>query len=166
MSESMSTDGVRLRDRLRDPDARVELLLFRVGAEQFAVALSAVEEALDLAGATVHDDVPGRASSLLGVLDLRGALVPLHRASALLGLPASPVETALVMRVAGGRLALGVDDAEDVLTVRVGDLRPAPHLDASRALLGVVQQGKDLIGVLDGEVLVAACRPDPSLETS
>jgi chemotaxis signal transduction protein len=104
--------------------------------------------------------------TMLGVLDLRGALVPLHGAAAALGVAAGAVHTALVLRAGAGRLALAVDDAEDVLALDLADTRPAPHAVARGAVLGVVRQGKDLIGIVDGDALVAACRPDPSLENS
>jgi len=154
-----------LRDRVRDREGSASLLLFRVGAERFALALTAVEEVIDLEGLRVHA-VPGVTDAMSGVLELRGALLPLHPAAALLGVSGSACRTALVMRAPARRVALGVDDAEDVLVAELSAVRPSPHAGRDDLLLGVLQQGTDLIGVLDGDALVAGCRADPSLESS
>ena len=153
-----------LRERVRGREGRAELLLFRVGRERFALELSAVAEATDLDGLIIHP-VPRPSATMLGVLDLRGVLVPLHGAAAALGVPPGVARTALVMRAAG-RMALAVDDAEDVLVLDLAEVRPAPHAVAGGALLGVVQKGNDLIGLVDGDALVAVCRADPSQESS
>lgn len=160
------TLGVSLRERARAREGRAELLLFRVGGERFAVELAAVDEALDLAGIAVHP-VPGRHAGALGVVALRGALVPLYAAAAGLGVASGGRETALVFRRGGARVALLVDDAEDVLSADLALLRPPPHGAGERdgLLLGVLQHGSDLVGVLDAEALLAACRAETSLET-
>jgi chemotaxis signal transduction protein len=155
--------NMSFRDRVRTRVGTAELLLFRVGRERFALELRTVEEALDIGGMALHD-VPGRGASMLGVLPLRDALVPLYAAAGPLGVTQADVHTALVFRRSGGRVALAVTDAEDVLTLDLENVRPAPHDDADGVLLGVLQLGKDLIGIVDGDALLALCRADPSLE--
>ncbi|MFN2566904.1 MAG: chemotaxis protein CheW [Gemmatimonadaceae bacterium] len=135
----------------------VDLLLFRVGRELFATELRAVEEAVAL---TSVQQIPGTAAPVRGVLTLRGALVPLFSAAAALGLSPGEAATALVVRDAAGRIAIAVDDVEDVLSVRDGERRPVPAADARDAavLRGVVRRGNDLIALVDLDALIAACR--------
>jgi len=150
------------RARARARVGSAELLLFRAGGERFALALADVDEAVDLAGVALHD-VPRRGAALLGVVALRGALVPLYDAAVPLGLARGDTTTALVFRRGDARLALAVEDADDVLVADLAALRPPPHAGSeARAalLLGVLQHGADLVGVLDGEALLAACRAE------
>jgi chemotaxis signal transduction protein len=156
--------NLSFRERVRTRSGTAELLLFRVGRERFALELRGVEEALDIGGIALHD-VPRRSTSMLGILPLRDALVPLYAAAGPLGVSDADVNTALVFRRGGGRVALAVTDAEDVLTLDLENVRPAPHGDdADGVLLGVLQLGKDLIGIVESEALLALCRADPSLE--
>lgn len=152
------------RDRVRAREGRAELLLFRVGRERFAIELAAVDEAVDLADAPVTE-VPGRGAAMLGVVTLRGALMPLYDAAVPLRAPGARHRTALLFRHAGARVAVAVDDADDVLAADLTSVRPPPH-EGSDLLLGVLQLDRDLVGVLDGAALVAACRADSPLETT
>lgn len=151
-----------LRERARTGAGSAELLLFRAGGERFALALADVEEAIDLTGVALHD-VPRRGAALLGVVALRGSLMPLYDAAVPLGLARGDTTTALVFRRGDARMALAVEDADDVLVADLAALRPPPHAggDARAALLlGVLQHDSDLVGVLDGEALLAACRAE------
>ena len=133
------------------------LLLFRIGRELFATDLRGVEEAVDL---TDVQQVPGAAAPVRAILTLRGALVPLFSPAAALGV--APVEgtAALIVRDAGGRIAILADDVEDVLELRDDDLRPLPSADGRDAgvIRGLVRRNTQLVAVVDLEALVAACR--------
>lgn len=159
------SDLSRFRERLRTREGRADMLLFSVGGERFALELTSVDEALDLTGVEVHD-LPGRGASLRGVISLRGTLVPLYVASLAMGIGTDAGETALVFRTPRGRIAIAVADAEDVLSLDLSTVRSAPHASDASMLLGVVQLGNELIGIVDDEALLAVCRADPSLETS
>lgn len=142
-----------------------DLLLFRIGPELFAAELRAVEEAVDLADLPW---VPPAAGLGRGICTLRGALVPLFSPAATLGVEPSGGTTALVVRDEAGRIALEVDDVEDVLDLRDGELRPVPLGDVRDAALlrGVVRRGSSLVAVVDLEMLVAACRGGPQPEAA
>jgi chemotaxis signal transduction protein len=137
-----------------------DLLLFRIGREFFATELRAVEEAVDLTGVEAVPQIPGAESPMRSIFTLRGMLVPLFNPARALGV--SPVEaaTALVVRDGRGRIAIAADDVEDVLTLRDGELRPAPAGDARDAgvLRGVVRRGTTLVAVVDLDALIAVCR--------
>jgi purine-binding chemotaxis protein CheW len=134
-----------------------DLLLFRIARELFAADLRAVEEAIDLSDV---QQVPGAAHAVRGVFTLRGMLVPLFSPVAVLGVAPIEAATALVLRDAGGRVGIGVDDVEDVLAVRPDDVRPLPGREDrdGGVVRGVVRSGPHLVAVVDLEALVAACR--------
>jgi len=144
------------RERARARVGRAELLLFRVGRELFATPLAAIDEAVELEEVRAIPEMP---ASMLGVTDLRGRMIPIYSPARSLGveLGAAPA-AALVVRAGERRMALAVDDVEDVLDVDLGTLRDAPGSDdADGVLAGVVRHGRTLVAVLDGESLVAAC---------
>ncbi|HVA56936.1 MAG: chemotaxis protein CheW [Gemmatimonadaceae bacterium] len=138
-------------------------LVFRVGHELFALPLDAVEEAIDL---DQVQPIPEMSATMLGVVSLRGELVPLYAPSALLGVTADSQAAALIFVTARGRVALAVDDVDDVMTISPAELLRAPMDFGDGVLVGVARRDADLIGVLDPEALVAACRTDPALETA
>ena len=64
-----------------------------------------------------------------------------------------------------GRIALAVDDVDDVLSLRPSQLRRPQFVDTSDGVLvGVVRRGADLVGMLDATALVIACHAEPVLE--
>ena len=136
-----------------------DLLLFRIGGERFATPLAAVEEAVDLAPDAVQT-IPGGAAALRGVFTLRGALIPLYAADRALGVTTAAGETALVVhgRMAS-RVAIAVDDVEDVIAVRDDEIRDSGRAgEADAVMRGVVQRGTTIIAIVDLDALVAACR--------
>ncbi|OYV72287.1 MAG: hypothetical protein B7Z72_05090 [Gemmatimonadetes bacterium 21-71-4] len=138
-------------------------LVFRVGRELFALPLDAVEEAVDVDRV---QRVPEMSAAMLGVLSLRGALVPLYASAAVLGAAAEASRAALVFTTDRGRIALAVDDVEDVLPLPPEARGRAPVDFGDALLVGVARRGTDLIGVIDPVALIAACRADRALETA
>ena len=158
-------NAIPFRERVRARTGRAELLLFRIGRELFATALSAVEEAVELAEIRT---IPEMSREMLGVFDLRGRMIPIYTPAIALGVPlaASP-QAALVVRSGDRRMALAVDDVEDVLDADLATVRAAPGTDdGDGVLLGVVRHGRSLVAVLDGEALVNACLSDRVPETA
>ncbi len=150
------------RPRVEVRGGSVDLLLFRVGQEWFGIELDAVEEVLDFP--ELHR-IPEMPDALLGVFTLRGALVSLFAPDAILGVSLHEKSSALVFTGRGRRLALAVDDVDDVLTLELPALRDVPTADAGDGVLaGVVRRGHDLIGVLDVEALLALLRAGHPVE--
>ena len=131
-------------------------MYFRVGSELFAMDLAAVEEAVEVS--EVHP-VPEMPKAMLGVFNLRDRLVPVYSPARVLGVALTTTMTvALVLHVLNRRVALAVDDVEDVLQVATADVRRAPAPDAGEGvLLGVVRSGGDLVALVHGEALALAC---------
>lgn len=153
-----------LRERARAREGRAELLLFRIGAEHFATELTLSEEAIELSQHALHP-VPGRVASRLGVVNLRGALMPLYTPAPALGIatPPSPA-MAVIFPTWSGSVAIAVDEVEDVLTADLSELRDAPGQarGLGSAVLGAVHHSGRLIALLDADALIAACRGEGS----
>ena len=148
-----------LRERARSRTGLVELLMFRVGSERFAVELICVEEAIDL-GAPHH--VPEMPPAMLGVVTVRDTLTPVFSPDDALGVAAVSKGAALIFRSNRGRFALAIDDVDDVTTLDLAQLRDAPGADGADSLvLGVARNGGGIVALVDAESLIAACQSMP-----
>jgi purine-binding chemotaxis protein CheW len=137
-------------------DTLSQMLLFGVGGELFAVALSACEEVLEWPGV---QRVSGMPPSALGVFTLRGQLVSLYSPEHALRVTRSGGEgVALVVHAMGKRIALALDDVDEVIAVDTDNLkRPSPREASDGLLLGITRHGDALVAVVDVEALAAAC---------
>jgi purine-binding chemotaxis protein CheW len=148
-----------LRERARSHQGLVELLMFRVGNERFAVELLCVEEAIDL-GEPHH--VPEMPPAMLGVVTVRDTLTPVFSPDDALGVAAVSKGAALIFRSNRGRFALAIDDLDDVTTLDLAQLRDAPGTDGADSLvLGVARNGGGIVALVDADALIATCQSMP-----
>jgi purine-binding chemotaxis protein CheW len=144
-----------LRERVASREGRVELLVFRVGRELFAIELRAIEEAVEGVDARNIPDAP---PSMLGIFALRDRTLPMYVLARVLGLShTGDGEMTLVLRPSQTRIALAVDAVDDVFDTTLDGVRPAPAGEADGAVLGIVWRGPELVTLLDADVVVAAC---------
>lgn len=153
-----------LRERVRARSGTAEVLVVRVGGERFGVELAAVEEALDVP--LVHH-VPEMPPAMRGVITVRGMLTSVFSPERALGVALRSGGSALVFRRTRGRVALLVDEVDDVMNVRLDHVRTAPALDGGPGvLIGVVRHADALLALVDSDALLAACQAVPALETA
>lgn len=112
-----------------------QYLIFQLADEEYGVDILKVQEIRGWSGVT---RVPNMPAWVLGVLNLRGTVVPildLRRRFALppLELDASKVVVVLAIAGAQGRRVIGVvvDSVSDVLDIPAESIRPAPELGAA-----------------------------------
>lgn len=137
-------------------DGAERLLVFGVGAERFAVALSAVDEVID---APELIRLPDSARTVLGMTSVRGALVTIYDPRPLLNVTGGVDDAALLFTRGGKRVGLAVHALHDTIVVESTEIRSAPGggVDGSdKSLIGVVRRGADLIAVLDAAALLDA----------
>jgi chemotaxis signal transduction protein len=103
---------------------------------------------------------------MLGVFSIRDALVGAYDAGVLLGVASSARSTALVMRGRERKLAIVVDDVEDVATILLDDLADPPVVEADGLMLGVFRHNGRLVALLDADTLLAFCRADGATENA
>jgi purine-binding chemotaxis protein CheW len=125
---------------------RREFLTFRLGEESYGVDILKVQEIRDIDGVTRVPHVP---RYLRGVINLRGAIVPIVDLGLMLGFPeALPLTRAsAIVLNAGGRLTgLVVASVSDVIALSEDEIHPAPELGEHRAVTAAISG----IGVRDG----------------
>jgi len=135
-------------------DGAETLLVFGLGGERFAIALSAVDEVID---APLVRAIPDSALSVLGVAAIRGTLVTMYDPRPILNVE-GPVDDAALLFVRGDRrVGLVVAALHDTIVVEASEVRSVPGAGGSdRVLAGVVRRGSELIAILDADALLDA----------
>lgn len=144
----------RFRDRVRQRVGEQDLLVVRIGDERFGVPLDSVDQLVESPRLRT---VPSAPESLLGVFTLGADMLPLYSPAAVLGASPGGERIALVMRGGRSRLALAVDDADDVVRIELGQVRDAPRAGQQDDLvLGVFWREGSLVALVDARALIAA----------
>lgn len=110
---------------------QIELIAFRIGEQEFCVNIMAVRE---IRGWTQVTPLPRCPSYVCGVINLRGAVLPIVDLAARFGLPATVVSARhviIVVQIGNQVVGLLVDAVSDILTVNETALQPPPDLASS-----------------------------------
>lgn len=131
------------RRRDRHDEYQREVLAFRLGAEEYAVDILRIRELLKLRPIT---DVPRAPPFVLGIMSVRGQIVPIVDLRMRMRMPVSPPtrESRIVMVTRGEDLfGLLVDGVRQVVRLRDDDVEPTPRT----------------LGAHDAEYLAGIARP-------
>ena len=112
-----------------------QYLTFMLAQEQFAIGILGIKEIIEYQGVT---EVPMMPPCVRGVINLRGAVVPVVDLLARFGRPSSPVSKrtcVVIVEAACGTderqvMGLLVDAVNEVLDISAGDIEPPPAFGA------------------------------------
>ncbi len=110
-----------------------ELIAFAVGKQQFCIDVKAVREIRGWTPATV---LPHSQSFVRGVINLRGAVLPILDLAVRLGFPPAEAmgrHVIIVVQVGSQIVGLLVDAVSDILTVNSAEIMPAPDVASDMA---------------------------------
>lgn len=129
---------------------REEFLTFRLGQEEYAIDILQVREIRAQEPVTRIADA---ATFVMGIINLRGAIVPILDLRLKFGLPhASEASTVVIILSLEGRfLGVVVDAVSDVVSMLPEQIRPAPALNG--AIDSSFIRG---IAPVDGRMLIVA----------
>ena len=131
------------------------VLAFHLGTQRYALPIERVREIQQI---VAFSEVPSSGSAVVGMVNLRGVVVPAVDMRRVVGLESCEytLETPMIMTdVAGQVLALLVDEVQDVFLLDPGCLQESPALHAlSTAMIGVARMSDGLVYVLDIDALV------------
>lgn len=137
----------------------IQLACFSLGDKLFAVDIMRIREILvpqELSPLPCSLDV------LEGVINLRGAVIPVMNMRKRLGMPAADDASAgklLIVTLIGQLLALVVDDVMEVISVPVDDMKPPIQMTTGvgmEFLLGVCLSNNRVFMMLDIDSLLSA----------
>jgi purine-binding chemotaxis protein CheW len=106
-------------------------LTFRLGAEEYGIDILRVQEIRSYEAPTRIANVP---EFIKGVVNLRGAIVPIVDLRLKLACPSAEYNTftvVVVLNVRGRVVGAVVDSVSDVLELQKDQIRPAPQLSSS-----------------------------------
>lgn len=123
------TESANSPEKPKDGNS-IELLSFLVGGQDYCVDIMSVRE---IRGGAKATPLPHSPNYMLGVINLRGTVLPIMDLSSRLGLSTGTDSNRNVIIVAaiGDRtVGLMVDAVSDILAIQEDDLQPPPDLPA------------------------------------
>jgi purine-binding chemotaxis protein CheW len=154
--------GVRLGDEGGE-GARVQLASFFVGAEEYALDIMRIKEIINPVAVT---RVPRAPAFIEGIIELRGAFLPIIDLRRRFDLPVTPLtrdSKYVIVALAGRILGLVVDRVVEVKAIGVDQISPAPELALggdSRYFNGVIKWNDRIVMMLDLDAVLSPAERD------
>ncbi|HLO77978.1 MAG TPA: chemotaxis protein CheW [Magnetospirillum sp.] len=134
-----------------------QFISFKIGDEEYGIDIMAIRE---IKGWTETTELPDTPQHLRGVINLRGAIIPVVDLRARFSgqlTQATPRHVTIVVTVGARIVGVLVDAVADIITVAAADIQPVPDLDSgahARFLAGLVAVDGRMVALLDLESLL------------
>ncbi|AVR98630.1 chemotaxis protein CheW [Pseudoduganella armeniaca] len=158
MNDSSSNEGLDATEV--DADDEEQLVVFRLGREEFGVPIGSVQEIVRVPEALTH--VPRAPDFVEGVINLRGSVLPVIDLRRRLGLESAERcdrQRIMVFLIDGVCTGFIVDSVAEVLKVERRAIEPAPRLSDEQSLLlarmANLEKQKRMVQLLEPQHLVA-----------
>jgi len=149
-------ESAELEDDLDDDE---QVVVFRLGKEEFGVPINSVQEIVRVPDELVH--VPRAPDFVEGVINLRGSVLPVIDLRQRLGLPRvarSDSQRIMVFLIADVRTGFIVDQVAEVLKIAKAMVEAAPQLSGQQSKLlsrmANMEKQKRMVQLLDPSYLV------------
>jgi purine-binding chemotaxis protein CheW len=133
-------------------DALHQFISFAIGDDQYGVDIMAVRE---IKGWSQINPLPGQPDYMRGVLNLRGAMVPIVDLRCRFGqgmTEATPLHVVIVTQIHDRPIGLLADQVLDIVDVEPARIQPVPRIDdAAQAdfLSGLVNIDSGMVALID-----------------
>ena len=134
-----------------------QFVTFTCAGQNFGIDIMSMREIRNWSPVT---PLPAQKPDVLGVIDIRGRVVPVHDLALRIGCSAERQtqhdgKVILVLKVAGHDMGLLVDSVSDIIEINADDMLPVPQIEgsAARFLAGIARQDDTLIAILDEEIV-------------
>jgi purine-binding chemotaxis protein CheW len=137
----------------------LEMLAFRLGGEEYGIDIQAVQE---LRGYDAVTRIANAPACLMGIVNLRGVIVPIvdMRIKFKLAAPTYDQFTVvIIVNVAQRVMGMVVDSVSDVITLGAEQIKPAPRIGAGADadhLVGIGTLEQRMLILLDLDKLLSA----------
>jgi len=138
----------------------LQLIAFSIGEQIYGVEITTVREIRAWNGAT---PLPNTREFVVGVINLRGTIVPIFDLRARFGDgQTSPTKTHVVVVMSVGEKWVGilVDAVSDILTVSKDDIHNVPEGNSvdTDLLSGIITHDGQMVGLIDLHAVVAGAQ--------
>jgi purine-binding chemotaxis protein CheW len=143
-----------VRQNTQSSGATLEILAFRLDDQEFCVKTIAIREIRGWSSAT---PVPHTPADVVGVMNLRGAVIPIIDLALNLGMKSTtPTDRSaiVVAEINGVAMGLVVDSVSDILTIDSALLQPVPNMNVPGGTTysdGIIAQQSSMICFLNLE---------------
>jgi purine-binding chemotaxis protein CheW len=141
-----------------------QFVAFTCAGQGFGIDIMAVREIRSWSAVT---PLPAAKADMLGVLDIRGEVVPIYDLARRIGCagtgePEPACQVILVVSLPGRDIGLVVDGVSDIVTVEPQDMRPVPRLEGATAnfVSGMVEAAHRLVAILDPQQIFATAEEE------
>ncbi len=141
-----------------------QLVTFRLGSENYGIPVSKVKEIIRPIKAF---PVPGMANPVVGVINLRGEIIPVLEIHSVLGVMEDPdkgesrKKRVIILDSSEGGFGFMVDEVRDVVRVVSKDIKKSPEVSSDHSyeesVLGIIQVEGEMLICIDPEKIVARC---------
>jgi len=142
-----------------------QFISFRIGGEEYAIDIMAVRE---IKGWTETTSLPNQPQYILGVMNLRGTIVPVFDLRRRFGMgltEASRSHVVIIVAVLDRIVGLLVDAVSDILTIDSSEIRPVPEMERGISvdfLSGIVSINEAMVVILALEELFSRSATEKS----
>jgi len=146
-----------------------QFISFKIGSEEYAIDIMAVRE---IKGWTETTTLPNQPEYILGVMNLRGIIVPVYDLRCRFGMgltQASRSHAVIIVSVLDRVAGLLVDAVSDILTIDSAEIRPVPETErgvSTNFLSGIVPVNETMVVTLALEELFARAPSETSSQLS
>jgi purine-binding chemotaxis protein CheW len=139
-----------------EPNA-TQMIAFRIGTQEFCVHVTSIRE---IRSWTQVTRIPHAPSYVLGIVNLRGLVLPIVDLAARLGIPSvepGPRHAIMVAETQSQVVGLLVDGVSDIISVQAKDIQPTPDVASALArnfVSGIISIDARLISVITLENLM------------
>ena len=146
-------------------DGVKQFISFRIGGEEYAIDIMAVRE---IKGWTETTSLPNQPQYILGVMNLRGTIVPVFDLRRRFGMgltEASRSHVVIIVAVLDRIVGLLVDAVSDILTIDSSEIRPVPEMErgiSANFLSGIVSINEAMVVILALEELFSRSATEKS----
>ena len=158
LHDNEKREEVSIDDESNDDDEQV--VVFRLDKEEFGVPIDSVQEIVRVPEQLTH--VPKAPPFVEGVINLRGAVLPVIDLRRRLGMPAverSDRQRVMVFLIEGMRTGFIVDSVAEVLRIHKSAIEAAPRLSSAQgkllARMANLEKQKRMVQLIAPEHLVA-----------
>jgi len=160
LQDDEKREATAIDEESNDDDEQV--VVFRLDKEEFGVPIESVQEIVRIPEVLTH--VPKAPPFVEGVINLRGAVLPVIDLRRRLGLPTverSDRQRVMVFLIEGMRTGFIVDSVAEVLKIHKSNIEPAPRLSSEQgkllARMANLEKQKRMVQLIAPAHLVEDC---------
>ena len=137
----------------------VQIVCFKIGKEEYGINILKVQEILNLPKITL---LPKASEFILGVIDLRGKILPIIDLSKKFGIDsdsATKGTRAIVVKIKGKEVGLSIDSVSHVVKLETGAIEPPPAIVkgiSGRYIVGIAKVDEEFVVILDIDQIFSA----------